>query len=148
MADGSENVELVRSLIRPFESLNVAAIDWSAPEIREVFSAGCSPDIELLTLDSGAGAGLDAEYHGVDGFARYLTDWLEPFTDYRVEWLDFIDAGDWVLVPSKQWGIGEGSGVRVELDLVWVCRVKDRLVTHVRQFDTLDEARTAIGPDD
>ena len=42
-------------------------------------------------------------YRGIDGLAEYLGKWLEPFSEYQVENLEYIDAGDCVLVPSRQW---------------------------------------------
>jgi hypothetical protein len=68
---------------------------------------------------------------------------VEPFSEYQVQNLDYIGAGDWVLVPSRQWGIGSGSGVRVELELTTAYLVQDGKVARMDQFDTLDEARAA-----
>src|SRR5262245_49666140 len=103
----------------PFAAVNVAEIDWSAESIREMLAAAMAPDIELRRLESGVGTGVGAEYHGLDGVVGYLHEWMEPFGEYRINWLDFIEDGDFVLVPSSQWGIGAGSGVRVELELVY-----------------------------
>jgi hypothetical protein len=139
-----QNVEVVRSLLGPFQGINVAEIDWGSEPIREVIAAGSSPEIELRTLESGMGAGVDPVYNGVDGVVSYLRAWMEPFTDYRVDWLDFIDEGEFVLVPVSNRGIGSGSGVPTELELVYACEVKDGLVTRILQYDTLDDAREAI----
>jgi SnoaL-like domain len=139
-----ENVEVVKSVLEPFQGLNAAEIDWGAESIREVLADKCSPELELRTLESGIGAGVDATYHGVDGLVRYLQDWLEPFSEYHSEWLDFIDQGDFVLVPNSNWGVGTGSGARVEIELAYACEVKDGLITRVLQYGTIDDAREAI----
>ena len=41
-------------------------------------------DIELTTLASGLGSGVDEFYGGVDGLVRYVREWLEPFSEYHV----------------------------------------------------------------
>jgi hypothetical protein len=57
------NVEVVKSLLEPFQAINTAEVDWDADVIREALAAKCSPDIEIRTVD-------------------------------------FIDTGDFVLVPA------------------------------------------------
>jgi SnoaL-like protein len=141
----SENVEMVRTLLAPFEAIDTAEIEWRAPEMQDLLASSCSPEIEVLTLEWGRGLGLEPSYRGIDGLTEYLSAWTGPFTEYHVEWLEFIDAGDYVLLPTRQWGIGETSGARVELDLVWVLQLRDGLITRFLQYNTLDEAKAAIG---
>ena len=138
-----ENVKLVRGAWEPFEGINVATIEWGADGMREVFAALFAPDVELRTLASGLGSGVGEEYHGLDGLVAYLSEWMEPFSEYKVQNLDYIDAGDCVIVPSRQWGIGSGSGARVEIELTTLTVVRDGQITFVQQFDTLEEAREA-----
>ncbi len=140
----SENVKVVRSLLEPFQEINTAKVDWSADAIQEALATVCSPDIEVRTLDSGAGTGIDPVYRGLDGVARYLEAWLDPFTEFHSTWIDFIDAGDFVLVPNSHWGLGKGSGARVELEMAYACEVKGGLITRLLQYETLDDAREAI----
>ena len=71
----------------------------------------------------------------------------EMFSEYRVENLDYIDAGDCVLVPSRQWGTGEGSGIRVEIELTTLYELRNGVVVRIHQFDTLAEARAAAEAD-
>ena len=138
-----QNVEIVRSILEPMEGINGAAIDWGAEGIREMLGQAYSPDVELTTLASGLGSGVGEFYRGLDGVARYLREWLEPFSEYHVENLDYIDAGDCVLVPSRQWGVGSGSGARVEIELTTLLELRDGRVIRIEQFDTLEEARAA-----
>ena len=70
------NVEVVRSLLGPFQGINVAEIDWGAEPIRQLLAGSCSPDIEVRTLESGMGAGVDPVYNGVDGVVSYLRAWM------------------------------------------------------------------------
>lgn len=138
-----KNVEIVRTVFEPTSGIDVAAIDWSADAIREALGQAYSPDIELRTLASGLGSGVDAVYRGIDGVVRYLRDWLEPFSEYVVENLDYIEAGDCVVVPTRQWGIGSGSGARVELELTSLYELRDGLIVRIRQYDTVEDALDA-----
>ena len=114
--------------------------------MRELFGPRFSPEIELTTLASGMGSGVDEHYSGWDGLIQYLTEWLEPFSEYQIENLDCIDAGDCVLVPSRQWGIGNGSGAQAKMELTTLYEVRDGTIVRMHQFDTLEEARaTARG---
>jgi ketosteroid isomerase-like protein len=140
-----ENVEIMRSILGPLDGLNVAAIDWEAEAIREMVGRAYSPDVELTTLASGLGSGVGESYRGSEGFARYLQEWLEPFSEYYVENLDYIEAGDSVLVPSHQWGVGEGSGARVEIELTTLYELREGKIVRAHQYDTLQEALEAAG---
>ena len=140
-----ENVEIVRSTFEPFDGVNLAAIDWSAEVIREALGRAYSPDIELTTLAIPLGLDVSDSYRGLDGVVDYLRTWLEPFSEYHVENLDYVDAGECVLVPSRQWGVGSGSGARVELELTTLYEVRDGRITRVHQYDTMAEALEAAG---
>jgi ketosteroid isomerase-like protein len=146
-AVSEENVEIIRSVFEPLRGVNVAAIDWELDAVREAAGQAYSPDVELTTLASGAGSGVDEFYSGADGVVSYLREWLEPFSEYYIESLDYIDAGDCVLVPSRQWGVGEGSGARVELELTTLYELRDGKIVRMHQYDTLDEARQAVRPE-
>jgi ketosteroid isomerase-like protein len=140
-----ENVDAVRSMLEPFTGINLAEIDLGAEAIRETVERDYAPDVELRTLASGIGTGVDALYRGRDGLIRYLQEWLEPFSDYRVDNLDYIEAGDCVLVPTHQRGVGAGSGAEVQIELTTLYGLGDGQITRIHQFDTLEEAREAPG---
>jgi ketosteroid isomerase-like protein len=140
-----ENVEIVRSTFEPFEGVNLAEIDWSAEVIREALGQAYSPDIRLTTLAIRLGLDISDSYRGLDGLVEYLRKWLEPFSEYHVENLDYVDAGECVLVPSRQVGVGSGSGARVELELTTLYEVRDGRITRVHQYDTMAEALEAAG---
>ncbi len=138
------NVEIVRSMLEPFDGIDVAAVDWDAESIRALLESTYSPDLELRTLESGLGSGPSALYRGRDGLVKYLTEWLEPFSEYHGESLDYIEAGDYVLVPSRQWGIGGTSGARVEIELTVVYELRGGQIVRMDQYDTIEDAREAV----
>jgi ketosteroid isomerase-like protein len=141
-----ENVDVVRSTFEPFDGVNLAAIDWSTEVVREALGRAYSPEIELTTLAIPLGLDVSDSYRGLDGVVEYVRTWLEPFSEYHVENLDYVDAGECVLVPSRQWGIGTESGARVELELTTLYKVQDGRITQVHQYSTMDEALEAAGP--
>jgi hypothetical protein len=49
------------------------------------------------------------------------------------------------VIPSRQWGVGVGSGARVEIELTTLLELRDGQITRVHQYDTLEEAREAAG---
>jgi ketosteroid isomerase-like protein len=140
-----ENVEIVRSVLDPLAGINGAEVDWSAEAIGEMLGRAYSQDIELTTLDIPLGIDIRHTYRGLDGLVKYLRVWLEPFSEYYVENLDYIEAGDCVLVPSRQWGVGRGSGTRTEIELTTLFELREGKIARIHQFDTLDEALEAAG---
>jgi ketosteroid isomerase-like protein len=135
------NVELVRSVYDPLDGVNIATIDWGLEMIREMLGQAYSPKLELTTLASGAGSGVDEHYSGADGLVRYLQEWLEPFSEYTINNYDYAAVGECVLVQSRQRGVGATSGASVELELTTVHEVRDGLIVRVHQYDTFAEAR-------
>src|SRR3954471_14782994 len=132
-----ENLEIVRSTFEPFDGVNLAEIDWSAEVIREALGRAYSPDVRLTTLAIRLGLDISDSYRGLDGLVEYLRTWLEPFSEYHVENLDYIDAGDCVLVLSRQRGVGRASGTRTEIELTTLFELRDGKIARIHQFNTL-----------
>jgi hypothetical protein len=120
--------------------VNLAAVDWDTDAGRETLTASYAAEIELRTLQSGLGSGVGEHYRGIDGLVSYLCEWLEPFSEYYVDNLEYLEAGDCVVVPTHQRGIGRGSGIDVELQLTQLFEVRDGLVVRWRQYDTTEDA--------
>jgi ketosteroid isomerase-like protein len=74
-----------------------------------------------------------------------LREWVEPFSEYRAEPLDYIDVGDHVVVPIRQWGVGTTSGAPVEIEVTHVYEFRNGQIAKVDEYDTLDEALEAAG---
>jgi ketosteroid isomerase-like protein len=135
-----ENVELVRQLWEPFKGVDNTAIDWDDEAIREMTERFWSPEIELRWTRSGPEARV---YQGRDGVIQALREWLESFSEYYNEPLDFIEVGDRVVVPNRQWGIGSTSGIPVEDEYIWVYEIRDSQIARIDEYDTLEEALEA-----
>ena len=62
-----------------------------------------------------------------------------------MEHLEYIDAGDSVVVAFRWWGRGKSSGVPVESDFFGVHDLRDGKIVRFRQYDTRAEALEAAG---
>ena len=98
-----ENVEIVRAIWEPFKGVDATEIDWEGEAIREMIVGKVSPEVELRWAATNPETRV---YRGRDGVIHALREWVEPFSEYRTEPLDYIDAGDRVVVPMRQWGSG------------------------------------------
>jgi ketosteroid isomerase-like protein len=80
---------------------------------------------------------------GIPAIATYFEQWIEAFDDFRVEPLEFIDAGDCVVVPVHISGRLRGSDGEVAIDETHIYRVRDGKIAEIRDFRTRTEALAA-----
>jgi ketosteroid isomerase-like protein len=60
--------------------------------------------------------------------------------------MDFIDAGDRVVVPLRWGGRGRASGVEIaEPEETWVFTLRDGKVVHVKEYAERDKALETAG---
>jgi ketosteroid isomerase-like protein len=133
---------MVRGLWEPFKGVDLTAVDWDDEAIREMSERFWSPEIELRWSRSVPEARV---YHGRDGVIQAFREWAEPFREYYIEPLDFIEQEDRVIIPQRHRGIGSTSGVSVEDEFTHVYEVRDHLITRIDEYDTLNAALEAVG---
>src|SRR4051794_28833463 len=83
-----ENVELVRREYAAF-----AARDWAA------LADLCHPQVEYETLRSAPG--LSGSYRGLDEITKFFDAWAAPYSEFRVEPDEIIDAGEHVVTLER-----------------------------------------------
>src|SRR4051794_34414877 len=89
----------------------------------------------------------DASVHrGHDAVIKHLAEFYD-LSELRAEPRDFIDAGDFVVVPTRFPGDGQTSGALFEEHQVNVFRLREGKVTEVREYRELSEALEAAGPE-
>ncbi|CAN5233598.1 hypothetical protein BH24ACT23_BH24ACT23_08930 [soil metagenome] len=139
-----ENVDLVRSLqVGPDVDLNdlfhrddEAAAEASAADYSPVFTE----DFECVFH------GLSSEpRRGVLGMRDAWLDWLEPWETYRAEIETLVDAGDKVLLLSRDFGSRTGMASEVELFASAVWTVRDGRVARAEFFTDRPAAYAAAG---
>ena len=123
-----QNVEIVRSTFTAF----------GRGDVNEML-APLADDAIIHRIDPEG-----AIYHGKDGFLEATADWTEDFEEWTVSPVEFVDAGDQVLVRVHQTARGKGSGVPVEGDNWFLYALHEGMVTRVtfyaREADALEAA--------
>jgi ketosteroid isomerase-like protein len=127
-----ENVEIVRSATDAF-----LAGDWDRaftsfdPEIEWEETPGLGPDAAVC--------------RGITEVRQALKSWMGMWSDYDAEVHDYRDAGDDVVVLSRERGHGQASGAVVERQLGTVHTLRNGKVVRSRLFGSWGEALKAAG---
>ena len=124
-----ENVDLVRRLYAELASRG-SAREFEQRMTDQALGSFLDPGIEwvppresLLAVDS---------YRGFDGTRRMWGEFLSAWEDYRVETLDFHDAGDQVAVVVRI--VGRTHGVEVDETRSSLLTIRDGRVVRVQGF--------------
>ncbi len=130
-----ENVEIVRRSLEAF-----ARGDFEA-----AFAAH-APDSEWSTAadepDSQTYRGRD----GLDRFVASLAELWEGRFDGLMEFGEYVDHGDWIIVPWSSRMRGKSSGIEVEVRETYAVLVNDRRIVRVEEYRSTDEALRAVKP--
>jgi ketosteroid isomerase-like protein len=129
-----ENVEFVR---RISDLVNDEGYEAALPAI--------APEFEFETP-----AAMAAEpdvYRGAEGIRRWWESFYEAMDEVRIVAERYIDAGDWVVVPSKLVTRGRHSGLVAEQGVVLAWAIRDEKAVGLRLFATEEEAFESIETD-
>jgi ketosteroid isomerase-like protein len=139
-----ENVELVRQLqpgpdmdlahVVRDERLVTAWIEAVAPFFHSDFECA------LRWIDTDP-----TTYPGLGGMRTGWLDWLAPWVQYRTEVEDVLDAGDRVLVLTRDFGRREGSTQEVELLGAAVWTIRNGKIVRAEFYPDRAEALEAVG---
>jgi uncharacterized protein len=99
------------------------------------------PDIEWWNREDDPGAPVS---RGHDGVRKGLAE-LWELAELRVEPKEFIDAGEYVVVPVRLTGRGRASGAVFEDHEVHVFKLRGGKVTEGREYRERNEALEAVG---
>ena len=91
------------------------------------------------------GVDLEGTGHGREAMVRAAWEWVQTFELLRVEAERLIEAGDAVVVLTRQRGKAKASGFPLDLELGDVLQLRDGLVVRVTQYRTREEAFEAVG---
>jgi ketosteroid isomerase-like protein len=128
-----ENVEVVRS---GYETFARGDMESLAAHFRKHFD----PEFEYRSELAGE------SYKGVEGVLAFAAGVREAFQDYTTEIEEIVDAGEHVVVTSRQWGRGTGSGVPMEwrITVVWTFN-DDGNAVRGKAFSVRSEALETVG---
>jgi ketosteroid isomerase-like protein len=126
-----ENVEIVRRYLgsSPVDDPE-AVVEWLDPNV-EWWDRGDEPS--------------PAIHRGRDAVRAYLTELDSFIADLLVEPTEFIDAGEYIVVPLHLSGRGRESGAPFAADEVHLFKLRDGAITEIREFGTKQEALDAAG---
>ena len=81
------------------------------------------------------------------GFCGFTAEQMKAFRDRSVwlEPLEYIDAGDRLVVPYRFGGVARHTGIEVELSFVHVFTIRDGKTVRVDVYETKAEALEAAG---
>jgi ketosteroid isomerase-like protein len=85
--------------------------------------------------------------HGWDGILRFTAEQMKAFRDRSVwlEPLEYIDAGERLVVPYRFGGVARHTGIEVELSFVHVFTIRNGKTVRVDVYETKAEALEAAG---
>jgi ketosteroid isomerase-like protein len=82
---------------------------------------------------------------GREGMLRFLQTQAEAFELFVVEPLEFIDAGDRVVVPVRFGGRARHTGLEIDFSAVHVLTLRDRTLLRIDIYGSKPEALEAVG---
>ncbi len=126
-----ENVEIIR---RAWKAYADHGIEGAAEYFAEDGVIEDFPDLPDRTT-----------YVGREGLVERNRHFIEVWGDFVIEPVEFIDAGDLVIVVWEIHGHGTASGAPVDSPGVFVYELRDGMVVRDRAFTSKSKALAALG---
>jgi ketosteroid isomerase-like protein len=140
-----ENVEIVRRLFEVSHGPDRRSFEASHEREAhlEAILGFLDPEIVWEVRSDLPDAETYVGYEGIRGLFMAFREVLDE-TWYRP--LEFIEAGDRVIVPLRWGGRGKASGVEVaQPEEAWVYTLRDGKIVHVKEYATKYAALEAAG---
>ena len=102
------------------------------------------PDVEYRRLGTHA-TGLTGTWRGVEAMVRAASEWALTFDLLLVEAERFVEAGDAVVVFTRQTGKAKASGVPIDGKFADVMTLREERVVRFDQYRDREEALEAVG---
>ena len=84
-------------------------------------------------------------HQGWDAILHFIGNQMEAFSEGWLEADEFIDRGDYQVVPYRFGGRARHTGLPVEFSFVHLITLRDGKVIHMKTFETKAEALEAAG---
>ena len=84
-------------------------------------------------------------FQGHEGVSKMVARWLDLLPDLRVEVKEYIDAGEYLVVPVRICGHAADTHAEVVGEEVFLRKYRDGKIVEVREYRTREEALEAVG---
>jgi ketosteroid isomerase-like protein len=84
-------------------------------------------------------------YKGWDGLLAFIGVQMEAFSERWLEATEFIDRGDYLVVPYRMGGRARHTGLPVEFSFAHLITIQDGKVTRLQVYRNKAEALEAAG---
>ena len=84
-------------------------------------------------------------YRGRDGVAEAMRVWTGTWADYKLQVEEIIDAGDHVILVTKESGRGKGSGIPIDQRIFGVFTLSEGRIVRWEGFLDRNQAFEAAG---
>ncbi|HEX6458331.1 MAG TPA: nuclear transport factor 2 family protein [Thermoleophilaceae bacterium] len=114
----------------------------------ERFLATGEPDLELLdehAVIRDHDIPDPRDYRGRRGFVKWLQDWGEAWEEWTIEPLEYLDAGDQVVIVCRMKARGRGSGLEIDRQDALVYGFRDGKVVSIDYFNSREQGLAAAG---
>lgn len=128
-----ENLDVVR---RSFEAL--VSGDF------ETAFASFDPHAEWATAEDEPDS---RTYYGLERVRRLVASFAEPWADRfdrAVLPEEYIDLGDWIVVPTSGRLHGRGSGIEMDIRETYAVRLRGGRIIRVEEYRTREQALEAV----
>lgn len=122
------------------ENVDLARNAWTPDGFIALFDEFIVTDMRQHRVPGLRDIALGRE-QAVEAFHSYWRSW----DDYEIDPVEFIDAGQSVVVIVRERGVGKGSGVPVERDHFQVWTFRRRKLVRWEAFATREAALEAAG---
>ena len=142
------NVEIVLALREHFPEDPLALTrEERRARLEVAFDEVAWPDVKIAMIAPG---GWGQEREGLDGYMDGWDDWLAPFESFHLEFEDYLDAGDSVVVLVRQFATPKGGDIPVENAGAAMFRFRDGRIERIEfHLDRAEAMRSAgLDPDD
>jgi ketosteroid isomerase-like protein len=86
-------------------------------------------------------------YRGLEDVTRWAASLAEPWTDRFERTVvpeEYIDLGDWIVVPTSGRLHGRGSGIEMDIRETYVVRLRGGRIVRVDEYRTREQALEAV----
>jgi ketosteroid isomerase-like protein len=84
------------------------------------------------------------EYVGHEGYARWLTEWADVWSQFQLDPREYLDEGKHVVVVFDLKATGRGSGVEVEREDALVIEMRDGIAVRMDYFNNRAQAMAML----